>query len=103
MELPIDLRRFIRDSNWVFAKTYASTWPHEYIVEERVDFEMFAKLADHIDRFGYESNFYAATYTYFDYDGNTYWHMGNIINRCHERETYRIREAEGRLPAEEVD
>ena len=97
-EFSESLKRFIEESNWIFAKTYATTWPHEYLVEEKVDRALFGELAAHIDRFGYESEFYAKKQTYFDYDGNTYWQMGNIINRCPEAETYRRRKAEGRLP-----
>ena len=97
-ELSDKLKRFIDGATWIFAKTYASTWPHEYIVQERVDNDLFPKLADHIDTLGYESEFYSSKQMYFDYDGNTYWHMGNIINRCRESETYRRRKAEGRLP-----
>ena len=95
------LKRFIEDSVWIFAKTYAATWPHEYIVQEKVDNELFLELASHIDTFGYEAEFYSTKQTYFDYDGNTYWHMDNIINRCPETETYRRRKAEGRLPISE--
>ena len=36
-------------------------------------------------------------------DKGTYWHMGNIINRCPESETYRRRKAEGRLPSTDHD
>jgi hypothetical protein len=92
------LKRFIEGSSWIFAKTYAQTWPHEYIVEENVDSVLFNELAKHIDNFGYESDFYSTKQTYFDHEGNTYWHMGNIINRCPESETFRRRKAEGRLP-----
>lgn len=97
-EFSEELKRFIEESNWIFAKTYATTWPHEYLVEEKVDRTLFSQLADHIDKFGYESEFYTTKQTYFDYDGNTYWHMENIINRCSEGETYRRRKTEGRLP-----
>ena len=97
-DLSEQLKRFIRDSTWVFAKTYAATWPHEYIVQERVDNALFMELAEHVDTFGYESEFYSTKQNYFDYDGNTYWHMDNIINRCPESETYRRRKADGRLP-----
>lgn len=97
-EFSEELKRFVEESNWIFAKTYATTWPHEYLVEEKVDRTLFSLLADHIDHFGYESEFYDTKQTYFDYDGNTYWHMENIINRCPEGETYRRRKAEGRLP-----
>lgn len=30
--LPDELRRFVQSVSWRFAKTYAATWPHEYVV-----------------------------------------------------------------------
>ena len=95
---PDNLKVFIKDTPWTFAKTYADTWPHEYIVQEKVDDEFFLELANHIDTFGYEEYFYKKKMTYFDYDGYVYWHMENIINRCITSETYWVREKEGRLP-----
>jgi hypothetical protein len=96
--LSSELKKFIDESKWVFAKTYAATWPHEYIVQEKVDNELFLKLANYIDKFGYESHFYKAKQIYYNYNGFTYWHMGNIINRCAEADTYQRREKDGRLP-----
>jgi len=97
-DFPDRLRQFIEQTNWTFAKTYAATWPHEYIVWEKVDRNLFSELAEHIDKFGYPSRFYKTTMIYFDYGGFTYWHMGNIINRCFEADTYHRREKDGRLP-----
>jgi len=97
-EIPPEVKIFIEGSKWVFAKTYAATWPHEYIVEERVDKNLFSNLAELIDTQGYESHFYKTKQIYFDHDGYTYWHMGNIINRCAEADTYHRREKDGRLP-----
>jgi len=96
--LPEQLKQFIVDSKWVFAKTYAATWPHEYIVQEQVVNDLFMAMAHHIDTFGYESNFYDKKQVYYDYDGRTYWHMDNIINRCLEADTYYRKEMDGRLP-----
>jgi len=31
------LMDFIENTKWTFAKTYAATWSHHYIVRERVD------------------------------------------------------------------
>ena len=39
--LPDNLEQFIKKSAWIFAKTYADNWPHEYIVKERVDEQLF--------------------------------------------------------------
>jgi hypothetical protein len=98
MELQKEQIKFIEDSEWIFAKTYAKTWPHEYIVQERVDNDLFLALAEHIDTHGYEGSFYDTKQIYWDYNGLTYWHMGNIINRCTKSETYEQRKKEGRLP-----
>ncbi len=93
-----NIKYFIKNTPWIFAKTYAKTWPHEYIVQEKVDNDLFLKLAHHIDTFSYEEYFYKKKMIYFDHNGYVYWHMKNIINRCIESETYWQREKEGRLP-----
>jgi len=99
-ELSEQLKKFVKDCNWIFAKTYATTWPHEYIVQGNVGNELFLTLARHVDTFGYESRFYDKKQMYYDYEGHSYWHMGNIINRCLEADTYQQREKDGRLPAD---
>lgn len=99
-ELSTELKDFINDSTWIFAKTYAKTWPHEYIVQENVDNKLFLELAEHIDNHGYEDYFYETKQIYFEYDGYTYWHMDNIINRCVNKDTYHQRKKDGRLPKE---
>ena len=45
---PDKLKIFIANQNWIFAKTYADTWPHEYIVQEKVDNDLFLELAHHL-------------------------------------------------------
>ena len=98
LELLIELQKFIKKQHWIFAKTYAKNWPHEYIVQEHVDNDLFLALAQHIDTQGYEEYFYKRKMVYFDYDGYTYWHMDNIINRCLIADTYHQRKLDGRLP-----
>jgi hypothetical protein len=36
-QLPENLKQFIERTPWTFAKTYAKTWPREYIVRKKVD------------------------------------------------------------------
>ena len=97
-DLSENIISFINKSTWTFAKTYAKTWPHEYIVQEKVDNDLYLELAKHIDAFGHKEYFYKKQMTYF-YNGNhVYWHMGNIINRCLPEDTYQNREKCGRLP-----
>jgi hypothetical protein len=88
MHFPQPLKSFIDSEEWTFAKTYADTWPREYIVRERVDENLFVQLVEHIRANGYEANFYTKPITYFDEDGMVYWTMGapiektTIVNRC---------------------
>ena len=101
---PPDLRQFVNDETWVFAKTYAETWPHEYLVRERVDGTLFVKLVEHIRENGYQGYFYKKEITYYDEDGLVYWTMGapvqetEIINRCRKEQTYEYRLAHDDLP-----
>ena len=90
-QLPTQLKKFVENSKWIFAKNYAETWPHEYIVREQVDNNLFLALVHHIDIYGYKSLFYKTKQVYFDHNGHTYWHMKNIINRCPESDAYHRR------------
>ena len=36
-----NIKSFIDNNTWIFAKTYAETWVHEYIVQEKVDNDLF--------------------------------------------------------------
>jgi len=98
------LNGFINNSKWIFTKTYAKTWPHHYIVKERVDENLFIKMVEHIRRFGYEGQFYKMKLIYFEEDGYVYWTMGapieetTIINRCTKENTYEYRLKMGTLP-----
>lgn len=104
MRFPPELKAFVNQQEWTFAKTYASTWPHEYIVRDRVDEHLFVRLVQHIRAYGYEGHFYSKRITYFDDDGMVYWTMGApladtiIVNRCKEEQTYEYRLMHGTLP-----
>jgi hypothetical protein len=98
LEMPDELKDFVTACQWTFAKTYADTWPHEYIVRERADLHLFNSLAYHIESRGYVASFYETQQIYWDHSGQTYWHMENIINRCPKSETYERKKRERRLP-----
>jgi len=99
-----EIVNFIETEKWIFAKTYADTWPHEYIVRERVDEHLFLKMVEHIRQFGYEGKFYSKTMVYFDHNGFIYWTMGApieetiIINRTQKENSYEERLKNGTLP-----
>lgn len=103
MLFPPDLREFVDRETWTYAKTMPK-WPHEYVVRERVDENLFVQLVEHIRAHGYEGSFYSRKITNYDEDGLTYWTMGApveetiIVNRCRKEETFEVRLAEGRLP-----
>ena len=103
-QLSTNLKSFIDDQDWIFAKTYAKTWPHEYIVRDQVDETLFVALVEHIRANGYVGKFYKMDITYFDEDGIVYWTMGDpietetIINRCTKEQSYEYRLAHNDLP-----
>ncbi len=100
---PEEIRRFLDAEQWTFAKTMPD-WPHEYLVRERVDADLFARTVTHIRSNGYEARFYQKTLTYFDEGGLVYWTMGapleetTIINRCRKEATFEYRSMRGELP-----
>lgn len=104
VSLPIHLRTFVNSCQWISAKTYAQTWPHEYIVRDRVDRDNFIRLVQHIREHGRPAPFYLKTYIYLNEAGKLYWTMGDsveettIINRCREEDSYEQRLKDGRLP-----
>jgi len=94
MVLPKELCEFVNNEEWTYAKTMP-IWPHEYLVRERVDENLFVQLVQHIRAHGYEGRFYDKPITYYDEDGFVYWTMGApieetiIINRCKKRKFLR--------------
>lgn len=104
MEFSADLKKFVLEQKWTFAKTFADTWPHEYLVREKVDENFFVKMVMHIREHGYVGKFYSRAITYFDDGGLVYWTMGNpierttIINRCKKESSYESRLKAGTLP-----
>ena len=104
MEFPPKIKAYVDTEAWTFAKTYAQTWPHEYLVRDRVDQGLFVQLVRHIRAHGYEGRFYRKPITYFDEDGLVYWTMGApveetiIVNRCKVEQTYAYRLKHGTLP-----
>ena len=100
---PEALRRFVDEEKWTFAKTMPK-WPHEYLVRDRVDEELFKWLVMHIRTNGYEGRFYKMKITYYEEDGLLYWTMGapldktTIINRCRVEDSYENRLKNGTLP-----
>ena len=101
--LPSPLREFVDSEEWTFARTMPE-WPHEYMVRDRVDTQLFESLARHIREHGLEGRFYRRLLTYFAEDRLLYCTMGEpieettIINRCREQDSFENRLKYGTLP-----
>src|SRR3972149_11048997 len=94
---PAEVRRFVESTRWTFAKTYATTWPHEYVVRTPENERMIIALARHIIERGVEGRFYAQVRKFHHEGGKVYWSMANtledadLINRCDESQTFEAR------------
>lgn len=101
---PKDVRDFVQSSAWTFAKTYASTWPHEYTARTPENAPMMLALARHIFENGTDGRFYSQVRKYHHEAGKVYWSMDptpeatDLVNRCDEAQTYEARLAAGTLP-----
>ena len=86
---------FIATQEWIFAKTYAKTAPHEYIVRSEKNEEDFVKAVKFIRSHGFKAKFWRKERIYYFVDGRFYWTMGSpisktiIINRC-DSEKYEL-------------
>jgi len=106
--LPEDLKCFTSEERWTYAKTMPA-WPHEYLVRERVNGELFVRLVMHIRANGYDGRFYQKPIRYYHEDGWVYWTMGasidatTIINRCRKEHSFEYRSAHGTLPSKDSE
>jgi hypothetical protein len=101
---PDEVRQFVEATAWRFAKTYAATWPHEYVVRTPENAAIILALAQHIFAHGVDGRFYSQVRKYHHEGGKVYWTMdatpeaAGLINRCDESQTYDARFAAGTLP-----
>src|SRR3954462_3006704 len=104
LPLPEDVANFVRSTEWTFARTYAATWPHEYVVRTPENAAMILALARHIFEHGVEGRFYSQVRRYHHEAGKVYWSMDDtpegtgLVNRCDESQTYAARLAAGTFP-----
>ena len=71
---------FLEKQNWIFAKTYATTAPHEYCLKEKTDdVDMYVEACRYILENGFEAHWlgkYPNKYIYAN--GHVYWTMHPI-------------------------
>lgn len=84
------LKRFIDGNAWTFAKTYAKTAPHKYVICDKLDAEgrkEYEWVAKRIAEKGVDEKFYRTTFRYLYFDGMKYWlhdtdqMKGGVLNR----------------------
>jgi hypothetical protein len=106
---PDDVRQFVKSTKWTFAKTYAATWPHEYVVRTPQNAPKILALARHILEHGIDGRFYSQVRKHHHEGGKVYWTMDDtpeataLVNRCGEDQTYEARVAAGMLPKRRVE
>ena len=83
-----ELRSFVQDSTWTFAKSMPQT-PHEYTLRRNAkDEALCERVIIYIRQVDYHQKWGKTTYTYLDIDGWQYWTMGSpqdqtiLINRA---------------------
>ncbi len=72
----IRLKKFIDNNQWIFAKTYAKTAPHQYLVYDKLDEERqkeYNWFIKQIEEKGVDEKFYQTTFRYLYFDGRKYW------------------------------
>ena len=84
----LEIKTFISENHWIFAKTYAKNLPHEYVVRKNVK-SQFDEFVLTIRNKGFNAHFLDNEYIYLKIEDYFYWTMGNpinetiIINRAH--------------------
>jgi hypothetical protein len=77
----VELRSFVQESKWTFAKSMRQT-PHEYTLRrDAKDEALFERVVMHIRQVGYQQTWGNAIYTYLDIDGWQYWTMGSPLDQ----------------------
>ncbi|MEX2430291.1 MAG: hypothetical protein WD645_00045 [Dehalococcoidia bacterium] len=77
----MELRRALEAAPWRWAKSYAKTAPHWYIVRHQVP-DLFNAMVDLVRAEGVSRRWKdGRTYRYLDLDGWKYWHVTGVLNR----------------------
>ena len=83
-------KEFIARQAWIFAKSYATSAPHHYIVREKLsaqEQEVFIAFVVFIRQWGTPHRFFKKRFIYLVIDGFKYWTYGDplettfILNR----------------------
>ena len=98
--------------HWTFAKTYAKSWPHDYVVRGKsISPHDFSVSLAFIEQRGTPEDFYATKTTYLRLEGLLFWVTADgepradptaVLNRTYEELSYKDRLANRTLPGQEA-
>ena len=73
------LKSLIGKASWIYAKTYADTNPHEYIVKGKCNLSSkeFEEIVEALEKYFIEEPFYKAMFKYTYIGDFKYWHMAH--------------------------
>jgi hypothetical protein len=84
-----EVESFLDNQNWIFAKSYANTFPHSYLNKNMCsDQSKFVEVIKLIRANGKTKSFYSKQYIYLEIGNFEYWDMGRpdiatiILNRA---------------------
>jgi len=89
---------WITQQEFVYAKSYAKTFPHHYTTKDRCDRQKFEEFITLIREYGKCKSFFKKQMLYLELDEYEYWEMGRpikavvVLNRAiiNDNERYRI-------------
>lgn len=70
---------WIKEQEFVYAKSYDKTFPHYYTTKDRCNDIDFIKFLQIVRKYGVLKSFYKKQYLYLELDGYEYWEMGRPI------------------------
>ena len=79
-----EMRTFVNNLDWIFAKTYADVCPHEYIVKNKLNpgyQARFEEVVNFIREAGFEASYEGHPGKYYILDEHYYWTMGELIGQ----------------------
>ena len=78
----MEIEKLFDSFKWRFAKTYANSNPHEYIVRDKdCNNDVFDSICEYIKKNGHYEYFYNHKGIYISVGNFTYWIDDNILNR----------------------
>ena len=79
-----ELKAWVNKQDWVEAKTYKNTAPHQYLVKWKIPFKehkYFIAFVKLIDKEGVYEQFYNTKFKYYHMGNKKYWSMDDTVEK----------------------